>query len=121
MGHQLISSSSKTMKLNSYLSATFIVISLSILGQCQAALAGLDFWATEPLERQARKPCQGRSDGYCDDQNNNIGCEFDGGDCCEQRHDDWNTKCTDCKCIDPHHPKFDVTTGTKCMDVLDKL
>ena len=21
-------------------------------------------------------------DGYCDDENNNAGCNFDGGDCC---------------------------------------
>ena len=21
-------------------------------------------------------------DGYCDDENNNAGCHFDGGDCC---------------------------------------
>ena len=37
-----------------------------------------------------------KGDGYCDDDNNNAGCDFDGGDCCGD-----NVKkefCTECKC-----------------------
>lgn len=40
-----------------------------------------------------------KGDGYCDDANNNCGCEYDGGDCCGKNS---NKKyCTDCKCLDP--------------------
>merc|ERR1711983_366616 len=42
---------------------------------------------------------QWQGDGYCDDDNNNDGCDYDGGDCCG---DDVNTKfCTECECLDP--------------------
>ena len=38
------------------------------------------------------------ADGECDDINNNIGCNFDGGDCCG---DNVNTQfCTDCLCLE---------------------
>ena len=38
-------------------------------------------------------------DNYCDDENNNAGCNYDGGDCCG---DDVNTTwCDDCQCLDP--------------------
>ena len=36
-------------------------------------------------------------DGYCDDVTNNIGCNFDGGDCCEANV---NTNyCSECLCL----------------------
>ena len=35
-------------------------------------------------------------DGFCDDKNNNAGCDWDGGDCC----DGDLTYCTDCECLD---------------------
>jgi len=42
---------------------------------------------------------QWQGDGYCDDDNNNDGCDYDGGDCCG---DDVNTNfCTECECLDP--------------------
>ena len=37
-----------------------------------------------------------KGDGYCDDDNNNAGCDFDGGDCCGD-----NVKkefCSECRC-----------------------
>jgi len=41
-------------------------------------------------------------DGYCDDDNNNLACEFDGGDCCPLtapiKYDDWNALCDKCEC-----------------------
>ena len=51
-------------------------------------------------------PCPGScgfpsyvGDDYCDDENNNCGCEWDGGDCCGS---DVNTDyCNDCDCLDP--------------------
>ena len=39
-----------------------------------------------------------KGDGYCDDNNNNEGCEFDGGDCCGPNV---NTQyCTKCECLE---------------------
>ena len=39
-----------------------------------------------------------KGDGYCDDENNNDGCDYDGGDCCG---DDVNTQyCSACQCLD---------------------
>ena len=40
-----------------------------------------------------------KGDGGCDDQNNNAGCEYDGGDCCG--NDVVTTFCTECQCLDP--------------------
>ena len=37
-------------------------------------------------------------DGYCDDENNNDGCNFDGGDCClDEIIADY---CTECVCYE---------------------
>ena len=34
------------------------------------------------------------NDGFCDDQNNNESCDFDGGDCClPRRRTRWNRFC----------------------------
>ena len=39
-------------------------------------------------------------DDFCDDQNNNEDCEWDGGDCCGSNV---NTEyCDDCDCVDPN-------------------
>ena len=41
-----------------------------------------------------------KGDNYCDDGNNNCGCEWDGGDCCGS-----NVKtdfCSACECLDPN-------------------
>merc|ERR1712076_44664 len=40
-----------------------------------------------------------KGDGWCDDGNNNCGCEYDGGDCCGSNV---KTKyCNACKCLEP--------------------
>merc|ERR1711962_1186808 len=40
-------------------------------------------------------------DSYCDDQNNNPECEFDGGDCCqEDAQEGWDQYCNECLCIE---------------------
>ena len=36
-------------------------------------------------------------DGYCDDINNNEGCEYDGGDCCGVYMN--KRFCIECECI----------------------
>ena len=44
-----------------------------------------------------------KGDGYCDDENNNCGCEWDGGDCCGSNV---NTQlCSGCECLDPNYSK----------------
>ena len=37
-----------------------------------------------------------QGDGFCDDENNNNGCTFDGGDCCGDNVD--KTYCYECEC-----------------------
>ena len=40
-----------------------------------------------------------KGDDYCDDENNNCGCEWDGGDCCGSNV---NTNyCAACECLEP--------------------
>merc|ERR1711881_640622 len=43
-----------------------------------------------------------KGDGYCDDGNNNCGCEYDGGDCCGKSRQASQFKyCKSCACVDP--------------------
>merc|ERR1712217_853346 len=45
-----------------------------------------------------------KGDGNCDDENNNAGCDFDGGDCCAKSLGGPVKKdyCQECKCLDPN-------------------
>merc|ERR1712178_623464 len=46
-----------------------------------------------------------KGDGNCDDENNNCGCQYDGGDCCAKtvKGGKVNGKyCKQCKCLDPN-------------------
>ena len=47
-----------------------------------------------------------KGDYYCDDENNNCACEWDGGDCCGSYV--ITDYCDDCDCLDP-----DVAGSTK--------
>ena len=40
----------------------------------------------------------GIGDGFCDDENNNQYCYFDGGDCCGDGVD--KNYCTECACFE---------------------
>ena len=53
-----------------------------------------------------------KKDGYCDDGNNNCGCEYDGGDCCNP---DANfSYCVfPCLCLDPEHEFFEKSHKKK--------
>merc|ERR1712168_1270075 len=59
-------------------------------------------------------------DGYCDDDNNNDACQFDGGDCCKQSSIKWNMYCYECECLtaaatttsEPTTPTAEPTTTT---------
>ena len=46
------------------------------------------------------------NDGFCDDENNNEACEWDGGDCCGSDVD--TLFCTQCEC---HKPTLTTTTS----------
>ncbi len=35
----------------------------------------------------------GKGNGYCEDENNNAFCEYDGGDCCNNYAEDWSKDC----------------------------
>ena len=37
-------------------------------------------------------------DSFCDDENNNAGCDYDGGDCCGNINDTYYNVC---QCLDP--------------------
>merc|ERR1712151_121076 len=53
----------------------------------------------------------GKGDGYCDDENNNPGCDWDGGDCCDKSGIEKQFNyCTTCKCFDCRD-----TQGDKCV------
>jgi len=60
-----------------------------------------------------------QADGYCDDENNNAACNFDGGDCCNNNNFGWNDYCFDCECLDPNAPCEDVWSQRRCNRVLN--
>merc|ERR1711962_1102024 len=49
------------------------------------------------------------ADLYCDDENNNEGCNYDNGACCERTNTFENKYdyCTNCTCLDPAAKKLD--------------
>ena len=51
------------------------------------------------------------NDEYCDDENNNADCDWDGGACCANNASNWDIFCTDCECLDPNGG-----TTTPCKD-----
>merc|ERR1712167_536735 len=55
-----------------------------------------------------------KGDGNCDDENNNCGCEYDGGDCCAKSSKTGKVEkkyCKQCKCLDP---KYKNQNTPKC-------
>merc|ERR1712110_1158783 len=51
-----------------------------------------------------------KGDGYCDDDNNNDACDYDGGDCCGNHVNTYY--CTECECLDPDEQPED-----NCEDI----
>ena len=51
-----------------------------------------------------------QDDGFCDDENNNSNCEYDGGDCCGDNVD--TSWCTQCLCLDPAYSTTSISTAT---------
>ena len=42
-----------------------------------------------------------KGDGICDDETNNCGCEWDGGDCCGINANTHHFHCSVCECLEP--------------------
>jgi len=59
---------------------------------------------------------QWATDEWCDDENNNADCNYDGGACCSNTFGGWDTYCTDCECKDPNNVEdcVDIWSTTKC-------
>ena len=55
---------------------------------------------------QVRNDCPNPNwvaDHFCDDDNNNEECAYDGGDCCgDHANMYWNYYCSVCECLDPN-------------------
>lgn len=64
-----------------------------------------------------------KGDGFCDDQNNNAGCNWDGGDCCgatgKQQQFKWckQCQCKDCTRFKPDGCASTFKPGAKCGSV----
>ena len=59
--------------------------------------------AKQILTRQERSSCgspQWANDNFCDDENNNPLCNFDGGACCDNPYSQWDRYCTFCACLE---------------------
>ena len=56
-----------------------------------------------------------KGNGYCDDENNIAGCEYDGGDCCQKEVGlpVVKTYCQECKCLDPKFKSLQVAFTTQ--------
>ena len=50
-------------------------------------------------------------DNACDDENNNVECQWDGGDCCNA-NENLNNYCALCECLDPNHITDNDSTST---------
>merc|ERR1719506_786235 len=50
------------------------------------------------VSKQPTAP-QYKGDGICDDENNNCGCKFDGGDCCNKSVKGGSVKTTYCTAV----------------------
>jgi len=58
-----------------------------------------------------------KGDKSCDDENNNEGCDFDGGDCCGPNVD--KTYCTECECKSVEGRKVLFNDNLPCSEQYD--
>merc|ERR1712146_170649 len=57
-----------------------------------------------------------QGDGYCDDGNNNAGCDWDGGDCCDI--DSSFEFCEACECLDCEFSGLLTTAAIQCSKLV---
>merc|ERR1719495_405076 len=55
---------------------------------------------------------QWATDQWCDDENNNADCDWDGGACCNNDFSGWDQYCNACECLDPNNGGPTTTTTT---------
>ena len=69
---------------------------------------------TESSEEEDCGSPQWFGDNYCDDENNNEACGWDGGDCCGEINDAY---CSACECLDPNYEEVceDNWETKKCL------
>jgi len=61
------------------------------------------------------------NDQFCDDENNNADCNWDGGACCANNASGWDDWCTDCECLEPSDsPCKDLWKAKKCLKKKNK-
>ena len=76
--------------------------------ECLDPNGGGDATTAAPTEAPTEPPAdacgspQWFGDNYCDDDNNNEECGWDGDDCCGADVD--TTYCSACECLDPQGP-----------------
>jgi len=56
---------------------------------------------TQPPPPPGCNSPQWSTDKWCDDENNNSECNWDGGACCNNNMDGWDSFCDACQCLDP--------------------
>merc|ERR1711907_624378 len=68
---------------------------------------------------EIKQTCKGRckvlawkGDKTCDDDNNNCGCGWDGGDCCGKKNK--YTHCVNCLCVDPKYKAENTGCSGTC-------
>ena len=59
---------------------------------------------------------QWANDKMCDDENNNVNCNWDGGACCNNVMAGWDTYCNECECLESG-----TTTTTTTYVVVKRL
>merc|ERR1712008_362149 len=59
---------------------------------------------------------QWANDKWCDDENNNADCNWDGGACCNNAFGGWDSYCSACECLDPN-VETTTTTEAPCVDI----
>ena len=83
-------------------------------------LQGVGDYATTSTEPPTTTPGCGfpifSDDEYCDDENNNPECNWDGGACCGNTFSGWDTYCSDCQCLDPNAGT--IAPPPECQDEL---
>merc|ERR1712083_895887 len=54
-------------------------------------------------------------DNYCDDENNNAACQFDGGDCCQESPAaGWDNYCNACECLEQQTTTTEAPEENDC-------
>ena len=81
---------------------------------CQGS-SGTTSGPTTPTTTTKLSGCgspQWANDKWCDDENNNVDCNWDGGACCNNNANGWDEYCKVCECLDSGTTTYKTTTTT---------